>query len=87
MTVNLHSYTQTRPSEGMRRAIAGVAVGVGLSYAVTRLLESLLLGVKANDPLTFATVAGVLTMVALLATLIPARRASSVQPVEALRYQ
>ena len=41
-------------AQGMRLAIAGVAVGVGLSYAVTRLLESLLFGVKANDPLTFA---------------------------------
>ena len=72
-------------AQGMKLAVAGVVVGVGLSYAVTRLLESLLFGVKANDPLTFATVAGVLTLVALLATLIPARRASSVQPVEALR--
>ena len=70
-------------AQGMKLAMAGVVVGVGLSYAVTRLLESLLFGVKANDPLTFATVAAVLTVVALLATLIPARRASSVQPVEA----
>jgi putative ABC transport system permease protein len=74
-------------AQGMKLAVTGVVVGVGLSYAVTRLLESLLFGVKANDPLTFATVAGVLTLVALLATLIPARRASSVQPIEALRYQ
>jgi putative ABC transport system permease protein len=74
-------------AQGMKLAIAGVVVGVGLSYAVTRLLESLLFGVKANDPITFAAVATVLTVVALLATLIPARRASTVQPIEALRYQ
>ncbi|MBZ5626155.1 MAG: FtsX-like permease family protein, partial [Acidobacteriia bacterium] len=74
-------------AQGMKLAGAGVVVGVGLAYGLTRLANSLLFGVKASDPVTFAEVAGVLTLVALVATLIPARRASTVEPLEALRYQ
>ncbi len=74
-------------AQGMKLVGAGVAIGAGLAYGVTRLLESLLFGVKASDPVTFAVVAGILTLVAAIATLIPARRASGVQPLEALRYQ
>jgi predicted permease len=72
---------------GLKLVAGGVVLGAGLAYGVTRLLESLLFGVKASDPLSFAMVAGILTLVALIATLIPARRASTVEPLEALRYQ
>jgi ABC-type antimicrobial peptide transport system permease subunit len=74
-------------AQGMKLVGAGVAIGAALAYGVTRLLESLLFGVKASDPLTFAVVAAILTLVALIATVIPARRASTVAPLEALRYQ
>ena len=72
--------------QGMRLALLGVAVGSILAYAVTRLLASLLFGVKATDPLTFVAVAAILAIVALIAVLIPARRASAIEPSDALRY-
>jgi putative ABC transport system permease protein len=71
---------------GMKVAGAGVIVGLGLAYATTRLLESLLFDVKPFDPLTFGAVAAVLTLIALFATYIPARRAAAIAPSEALRY-
>ena len=71
---------------GMKLVIAGVVLGVGLAYGLTRVLASLLFGVKANDPLTFTLVPAILAAVALVATLIPARRAATVAPSEALRY-
>jgi predicted permease len=73
-------------AQGMKLALAGVVLGAGLAYAMTRLLAALLFGVKATDPLTFAGVAAILVMVALIATLIPARRAAAVEPSEALRH-
>ena len=72
-------------AQGMKPAVWGVATGVGIGYALTRLLSSLLFGVKANDPLTFAVVAVTLTLVALCAAAIPAQRATRVDPVVALR--
>jgi ABC-type antimicrobial peptide transport system permease subunit len=74
-------------AQGMKLVGAGVAIGAGLAYGATRVMQSLLFGVKASDPVTFAAVAGILTLVAAIATLIPARRASSVQPLEALHHQ
>ena len=74
-------------SQGLRLAGIGVALGLAIAYALTRVLASLLFGVKAADPLTFAGVAVVLALIALGSTWFPARRAAAVEPVEALRYQ
>jgi putative ABC transport system permease protein len=73
--------------QGLRLAGIGVAVGLAIAYALTRVLASLLFGVKAADPLTFAGVALILALIALGSTWFPARRAATVEPVEALRYQ
>jgi predicted permease len=72
--------------DGMKLAVIGIVIGAGLAYGATRALSSLLYGVKATDPLTFGSVAVVLGAVALVATLIPARRASGVAPSDALRH-
>jgi len=71
--------------EGARLAMLGVAIGLAASFAVTRLLTSLLFGVSANDPMTFGAVAVLLSVVALLASYIPARRAMCLDPNTALR--
>jgi ABC-type antimicrobial peptide transport system permease subunit len=71
----------------MRLTGIGVVVGLLGSWGVSRVLASLLYGVSATDPLTFVGTAGLLAIVALLATWIPARRAASVDPAEALRSE
>ncbi len=73
--------------EGARMAAIGVVIGIAASLAMTRVLSSLLFGIEATDPLTFAAVAVLLILVALAASHIPARRAMRLDPNTALRYE
>jgi ABC-type lipoprotein release transport system permease subunit len=71
----------------MRLALVGVAVGVPSALALTRLMKGMLLGVTSADPLTYIAVVGMLLISALLASYLPARRATRVDPIVALRAE
>jgi putative ABC transport system permease protein len=73
--------------KGMILALAGVAIGLAGSYWLTRLMRTLLFQVQPTDAMTFATVAAALSVIALIACYIPARRATNVDPLMALRYE
>ncbi|HST24218.1 MAG TPA: FtsX-like permease family protein, partial [Blastocatellia bacterium] len=72
---------------GMVLTAIGIAIGIAMAVALTRLMSNLLFGVSTTDPLTFAVIVLLLALVALLACWIPARRATKVDPVIALRYE
>ena len=73
--------------EGLRTAIGGVVVGLAGAWVLMRFLSSLLYGVRPTDLLTYASVSMLLIVVSLLACYVPARRAASIDPMVALRYE
>jgi predicted permease len=73
--------------QGMRLAMAGIGIGLAISLAATHLLATLLYGVSSTDPITFAGVVGLLVLVTLIACYLPARHATRVDPLTALRCE
>jgi ABC-type antimicrobial peptide transport system permease subunit len=73
--------------QGLRLTAAGIAIGIALALVLTRVMSGFLFGVSPADPITYAAVSGVLAAIALVATYLPARRASRVDPMVALRAE
>jgi predicted permease len=73
--------------QGMALALTGVGIGLTGAFLLTRLMRSLLFGVQSTDPLTFVAIAGLLTLIALAASYIPARRAARIDPMVSLRCE
>ena len=73
--------------QGMRLAVAGVVIGIGAAWGLSQVIKTFLFGVKERDPMVFAGVAVLLTVVSLIAVWLPARRATRIDPVVALRYE
>jgi putative ABC transport system permease protein len=73
--------------QGIKLTLIGIAIGIAGAMGLTQLMKTLLYGVSAADPVTFVAVAVLLALVALLACWLPARRATKVDPMIALRYE
>jgi ABC-type antimicrobial peptide transport system permease subunit len=73
--------------QGLKLVVIGIVVGLGAAFLLTRVMSSLLFGVSATDPLTFITISLVLIGVAVLASFVPALRATKIDPMDALRYE
>lgn len=73
--------------EGFRLAVTGVVLGIAGALGLTRFLASFLYGIKPTDPITFISASLILAAVAMLACYLPARRATKVDPIVALRYE
>jgi putative ABC transport system permease protein len=73
--------------QGLGLALTGVVLGIIGAFVLTRLMEGLLFGVSATDPVTFSAISLLLIFVALMACFIPARRATKVDPIIALKYE
>jgi len=71
----------------LRMALLGIVIGAAVGFVVTRLMRDLLFGVRAGDPITFAGVAVLLAAVTMLASYVPAGRATKIDPMVALRYE
>jgi putative ABC transport system permease protein len=74
-------------AQGMRQLALGLAIGLAAAFGVTRVIGALLVGVSPTDPITFGSVALVLTLAAVAGCAVPARRATRVDPAVALRHQ